>query len=212
MRRNGMDFWKSLSQVDLSLSLMGRFWQLLMGFFVGGGGVVTALVARTDPTFKELGSIYWIVVGVVVSVLIAFAFNLVRSAALKQEMANYYAAISTPRSTINPLADTFSDVVISVEDMRLPGVQEHKNKFFKRCKFVGPSTIVIIGGNIADVNFHDCGHVIALQDGTFLTGVISLHSCSLQECEFYNMTILADQNTARAFRDSGVKVSGLPES
>ena len=207
--RNGDDFWNRFSRIDLSLSIMDRFWKLFMWLFVGGGGLLTAFLAKADPIFKDLGPLYWVLVGVVTSVLIAFAFNLVRSATLKKEMANYYTAISTPKSSINPLADIFSDLVISIEDLRVPGAQVHRNKLFKRCKFVGPATLSISGGNVEGVGFNSCGYMVAVQDGTILTGVVLLADCNIQNCEFFNVTILADQNTARAFKENGWEVSGL---
>lgn len=209
--RNGDDFWSRFSRLDLSLSIMDRFWQLLMWLFVGGGGLLTAFLAKADPILKDLGPLYWVLVGVVTAVLIAFIFNLVKSAILKKEMANYYAAISVPRSSINPLSDIFSDLVIFVEDLRVPGTQRHKNKIFKRCKFVGPATIGISGGHIEGVVFNECGYMIAVQGDALLTGVVMLDNCTIQNCDFYSVTVLADQNTAREFKAHGINVSGLTD-
>ena len=61
--RNGDDFWNRFSRIDLSLSIMDRFWQLFMWLFVGGGGLLTAFLAKTDPIFKDLGPLYWVLVG-----------------------------------------------------------------------------------------------------------------------------------------------------
>ncbi|MEX5543944.1 hypothetical protein, partial [Pseudomonas poae] len=79
------------------------------------------------------------------------------------------SALSVPKSLINPLVDSFSDLVIPLEDLRVPGRQEHENKTFKRCNFVGPSTLAISGGNLNNVALNMCGDIVALKEGVYLT-------------------------------------------
>ena len=95
------------------------------------------------------------------------------------------------------LANSFEDVIIAVEELRLPKIQLHENKHFKNCKFVGPAAIAIIGGHYVNTSFHDCDDVIALPKGSLsMTGIVVLKNCTVDECEFIRTTILADQGTA----------------
>ncbi|WP_368607580.1 hypothetical protein [Pseudomonas fulva] len=201
--------WGGLSRFDTSASVLERFWQILTVLSIGGGGLFTGFIAKADPVLKALGPIYWVAIGVLTSLVLAFVLLLIRAATLKNQMAAYYAALSAPKSVINPLSDFFLDQVISVEDLRLPGQQLHKNKIFKRCKFIGPGTLGLGGGNIDGVNLNSCGSVIALPESTVLFGVVYLKQCTIVDCEFFNITFLADKSTAQALRDGGVDVVGL---
>lgn len=102
--------------------------------------------------------------------------------------------------TINPLEEAFKDKVISMDAMRLPTIQLHENKHFKRCKFVGPAALAIIGGNYVSTRFLDAGDVVALPDNTTLTGVVVFKNCIVEECEFIRVSILCDQNTGKGFQ------------
>ena len=111
-----------------------------------GSGTAGALLARADPFFKSLGPVYWLGVGLGTALAAALVLFFVKSANHKQSLADLNVALATPRNTINPLAHTFTDLIIAVEDLRLPTSQIHENKLFKRCKFVGPAAIAILGG------------------------------------------------------------------
>ena len=117
--------------------------------------------------------------------------------------------MAIPPNTINPLLENFSDVVIPVEDLRLPLLQLHENKHFRRCKFVGPATIAIMGGNYSHCNFTECGDIIALPDDIYLTGIVVLKNCRVDNCEFIRTTLFTDQSTAKGFAAAGAQVKGL---
>ncbi len=113
--------------------------------------------------------------------------------------------------SINSLENAFQDKVIPVGALQLPTIQLHENKHFKRCKFVGPSAIGILGGNFSNTGFLECGDVIALPNNVNLAGLTVLKNCTVDECEFIRISIFCDQSTAKGFRDNvpGVQVKGL---
>jgi hypothetical protein len=111
---------------------------------------------------------------------------------------------------INPLDEAFKDKVIPMEVLKLPTLQLHENKHFKRCKFVGPSAVVVLGGNWIRTGFLECGDVIILPDNVKLSGVTVLKNCTVEECEFIRVTIFCDKNTAHGFASiPGSTVKGL---
>jgi hypothetical protein len=111
---------------------------------------------------------------------------------------------------VNPLEESFKDLVIPVESLRLPTVQLHENKHFKRCKFIGPASIAIIGGNYINDGFLECGDIVALPNDVYLTGMIVLKNCTVENCEFIRTTIFTDQGTAKGFlKVPGVSVKGI---
>lgn len=203
--------WESVNIFQTGLSAAEWAWRIFTLLIIGGGGTITGLLAKADPLLKQLGSIYWVLIGLLTSFIIALVFFLFKSAVLKQAQAEFTTAMTIPPNSINPLLDNFVDVVIPVEDLRLPMLQLHKNKHFKRCKFVGPAAIAIMGGNYLDSGFHECGDIIALPDRVFLTGIVVLENCTVENCEFIRTTIFTDQNTAKGFATAidGIQVKGI---
>ena len=204
------NFWNSISVFETGLSAAEWIWRIVTVLFIGSSGAATAFLAKADPLLKQLGPIYLVYVGLVVSFVVAIIFYLIKSAILKQAQADFNRAMAIPRTLINPLLDSFNDAIISVEDLRLPISQLHENKHFKRCKFVGPAAIAIIGGNYVSTGFTECGDVIALPENVSLTGIVVLKNCTVEECQFIRTTILTDQYTAKGFAGvPGAQVKGL---
>jgi hypothetical protein len=200
-------FWDSVALFDSSMSAAEWTWRIVTVVIIGGSGTLSALIARADPLLK-LGPIYWLGVGVLTALAVAIILFLVKAANLKQAQADFNIAMAAPRNTINPLATSFQDVVIPVEDLRLPTIQLHENKHFKRCKFVGPAAIAILGGTYSHNAFSDCGDIVALPENVFLVGIVVLKNCTVEECEFIRTSIFTDQNSARGFAAAGAQVKG----
>ena len=202
--------WTSISIFETGLSAAEWARRIVTLLFIGGSGTLTAFLAKADPVLKEFGIIYWVIIGVVTSLIVALIFYFNKSSNLKQSEADLNRMLSVPRSTINPLSETFKDLIIPVEDLRLPRIQLHENKHFRRCKFVGPASIGIIGGTYRSDSFHDCGDIIALPENVNLTGIIVLKNCTVEECEFIRTTIFTDQKTAKGFASvPGATVKGI---
>jgi len=203
-------FWNSISLFETGLSAAEWIWRIVTLLIIGSSGAATAFLAKADPLLKQLGAIYWVFVGLVTSLVVSIIIYLVKFAILKQSQADINRAMVTPRTLINPLLDSFKDSIISVEDLRLPISQLHENKHFKRCKFVGPAAIAIIGGIYVKTGFTECGDVIALPENVFLAGIVVLKNCTVEDCQFIRTAIFTDQNTAKGFMSiPGAQVKGL---
>jgi hypothetical protein len=208
MRRKS--FWNVISVFEEGLSAAEWAWRIVVFVFVGAGGTVTAFVAKADPVLKELGPIYWIGVGAIAALVISVILYLIKSSQLKQSEADLNRALAVPRSTINPLLNSFTDSIIPVEDLRLPRTQLHENKHFLRCKFVGPAALAILCGIYVRSNFLDSGDVIALPENVALSGIVVLKNCTVEDCEFIRTTILVDQVTAKGIAAvPGAQVKGI---
>ncbi|MFZ3082084.1 MAG: hypothetical protein WA157_05245 [Rhodoferax ferrireducens] len=202
--------WDSVSVFETGLSAAEWVWRIVTFLFIVSGGTATAFLAKADPLLKELGPIYWVAIGFITSLALSVIFYLFKSANLKQAQADFHRVMATPRTSINPLAESFKDLIISVEDLRLPTSQLHEGKHFKRCKFVGPAALAILGGTYKNSNFLECGDIVALPENTNMTGIIVLKSCTVEECEFIRTSIFTDQNTAKGFATiPGAMVKGI---
>jgi hypothetical protein len=208
MHRKGL--WGCISIFETGLSAAEWAWRLLTLLFVGASGTVTAFVAKTDPVLKSLGPIYWVAVGAIASLIFSIILYLIKSSQLKQSEVHLNRVMAVPNSTINPLSNSFTDSIIPIEDLRLPRIQLHENKHFKRCKFVGPAAIAIQGGTYVRSGFLECGDVIALPDNVNLAGIIVLKNCTVEDCEFIRTTVFVDQHTAKGIASvPGAQVKGM---
>lgn len=97
---------------------------------------------------------------------------------------------------VNPLEESFKDLIIPVESLRLPLTQLQENKHFRRCKFVGPGTIAFLGSTFRNTGFLDCGDILPVPEGTYLTGVVALKNCTVEDCEFIRVTLLLSEKDA----------------
>lgn len=112
-------------------------------------------------------------------------------------------------NAVNPLDSSFKDKIIPLENLKLPTIQLHENKHFKGCKFIGPSSLVILGGTICHNSFIECGDFIALPD-VYLTGMLVFKNCTIEDCEFLRVTIFSDKNTAKSLSEiKGMRVVGI---
>lgn len=204
------DQWANLSRLDTSLSLFDRIIRLAQWGVVAGGGYIAALLAKADPLLKELGWIYWYFVGLLASLILVWIWVGFKSAASKQASADYFSLLSAPKSLVNPLQEVFSDIVIPVEDLKLPIKQLHSKKHFRRCIITGPGSVAIQGGSYVGIGFYDCGDIVALPNHTYMTGMLVLQNCTLENCQFVRVSVFADQISAKGLADiQGAKVVGL---
>ncbi|AZC35927.1 hypothetical protein [Pseudomonas chlororaphis] len=201
--------WKYFSVFNTGLSLAERIGTIFVFLFITASSTATGFLAKLDPVLKELGPVYWVGLSVCIAVLLALFYYLFRSAVYRQAQTEYYSRLTVPKNQVNPLDESFKDVIIYIEDLRLPTLQVHRGKHFKRCKFVGHGTIALMGGNIINNTLAGCGDLIAVPEGTLISGTVVFLECTIESCEFVNITILADQYTAKAFLDAGMPVKGL---
>jgi hypothetical protein len=207
MKNKVMD---SITIFATGMSAVDWAWKLLTIFIIGGSGTATGILAADSPFFRELGFVAWIAIGLICSISIALVFYLIRSAENQTAQTEYTRAVSQPKQHVNPLLDSFKDQIIPVEELRVPGVQVHENKHFKRCKFVGPAAIALIGGSFIRTSFNETGDIIPIPDNTLLTGIIVLKNCTVEDCSFFRTTIMTNKDQAKAMvaAINGMKVAG----
>lgn len=185
-------------------------WRLFTIVIIGGSGTVTGFFASDAPFFKELGIIAWVAVGLICSISIALIFYLIKSAQNQSANAEYTRTVSQPKNRVNPLMESFKDQIIPIEELRVPGTFLHKNKHFKRCVFVGPGALALLGGTFIETKFIETGDIIPMPDNTRLTGIIGLENCTVENCEFHRITIMVNQGQASTMAKSvpGMTVAG----
>lgn len=200
----------SVTIFNTGMSFFDWAWKLLTIAVIGGGGTVGGFLASDSPFFKELGMLAWVSIGFLCAILIAAIFYLIKSAENQSAQAEYTRIVSQPKSHVNPLQESFKDLVIPVEELRVPGVQVHENKHFKRCSFVGPAAIALMGGSFIRTGFNETGDIIPLPNNTLLTGIIVLKNCTVEDCNFYRTTLMVSEDQAEHMAQAvpGMKIAG----
>lgn len=200
---------KLFEYLKLSATAAELAWKIFtFGVVVTGGTTAAALAAGTD-FFKNLGPLAWLAVAIVAALAFAIILYLVAAAASARASATLTTALASRPSSVNPLLSNFEDLVIPIEALRLPGISVHDHKSFRRCKFVGPGALALLGGTFLRSSFNNPGHLLPLPEEVFLTGVTALRGCTVEDCGFYSVTLLVPKQMVSTFESSipGVQVA-----
>jgi len=160
---------------------------------------MTSYLATKNDLILSMGWIAVIGVGLAVALILALILALLQWANQQYQLAELQKMQSQKPSQINPLATSFEDKIIRVEDLYLPGFMVHDKKNFNRCKFVGPGSLALIGGQVQNVGFLDSGNVVPVASNIAINGVPFLQNCTITNCEFYRITILSNPEQAKEF-------------
>lgn len=194
---------------ESNLSAAEWAWRIFTFVVVASGGTTAAFLAAGSELFGQAGYFAWFGIGVATCLVLAIIYLLIKVGQREAAETEYFRGISTNSSGINPLLDSFVDQVIYIHDLYLPGKQAHANKQFKRCKFVGPGALAILGGTYDHCGFFETGTAVVLPEGSYLTGIVALQNCTVEQCEFYRVTLFTTGPVGKAFADAGMQVVGL---
>lgn len=193
-----------LKEFDTSYSIAEKIYQILQFLIISLGGTgVLGLLAWMDPYFKKIGYLAYGLVFLLCGVLFFSMLYFYKMAKLSTLKESYYMSLTERKSDINPLGDSFSDLIIHLEEMRLPLNEHHQNKTFRRCKLIGPMAILIGGGTLTQSNFSYCGEFIKLPEGknaVELSGVLTFLNCTFVNCTFIETTVIVPHEVALALQ------------
>jgi hypothetical protein len=197
-----------LNSLRLTVWTAEFLWKAVTFVIVAAGGTTAGVLAAGLQVFHGFGWLAWYGVGLLAALITALIIYLVRAAQRAAAEASVATAIAAKSTRINPLRASFSDEVIHVADLHLPGKQVHEHKQFRNCKFVGPGAILLLGGTFVRSGFHEVGHILTVPDNTLVTGITVLQNCTVEGCEFYRTTLLVPRNQAAALQQvPGVQVA-----
>lgn len=202
--------WLELISIfETNLSAAEWAWRIMTFAVIVAGGTTTGLLAKGSAYFSQFGLLGWIGVGLFSALLMALILFLVKLSNRQSAEAEYIRSMANQSTSVNPLLDSFTDQIIRIEDLHLPIKQLHENKHFKRCKFVGPGAIAILGGNYISSNFYESGDIVALPDECALVGIVVLQNCTVENCEFYKITLFTSKPIAQQMKKMGWPVAGI---
>lgn len=191
-----------LDYIKLSASAAETAWQIFTFVVIATGGTAAGVLASGSALFLDAGWIAWFGIGLVSALAFALSLYLVSAASKARADAALSTAMASHPSAVNPLAKSFEDLVIPIESLKLPSLPVHEYKSFRRCKFVGPGAVAISGGTFVQSTFNNIGHILPLPDKIFITGITVLKDCTVEDCEFINVTILLPSQAAEMMKKS----------
>jgi hypothetical protein len=200
---------KALENLRLWVWTADFAWRLVEFAVVVAGGTTAALLAASSQLLQAMGPLAWFGIGLVAALLVSLVFYLVAAARRATANATLLSALASKPSPVNPLLNSFEDKVIPMASLYLPGRQLHRHKLFRRCKFVGPGVVALLGGNFSQSRFIGAGHVLTIPDNTMLTAITVFENCTIEDCEFFQVALIIPRTAAQNFAQQlpGVQVA-----
>jgi hypothetical protein len=183
----------------LSVTTAGAVWKVVTFLIILAGGTTAGVLAAGTQLFKSFGPLASFAAALLAALVTALILFLVRKSQNAAAQANLATALASRPSEVNPLLKTFEDAIIPIHALRLPGAPVHRYKHFRRCKFVGPGAMALFGGTFVQSKFQECGDLLTLPDA-MITGLTVLQDCTVEDCEFYQITLFFPRNAAEQIR------------
>ncbi len=195
--------------LKLSASAADLAWKLFAFIVVAAGGTTAGVLAAGSALFGQAGWLAWFGISILAALAFSLIVYLVAAATEARASAAFSTALAGRPSSVNPLQKSFEDLIIPIESLKQPGTPVHEYKSFRRCKFVGPGALALLGGTFVRSGFNNSGHILTLPDQVFITGITVLKECTVEDCEFFSVTILVPKNIAKTFAESipGIQVA-----
>lgn len=190
---------KFLDNVKLTVWTAEFVWKILTFMIVAAGGTTAGLLAAGLETFRGYGWFALYSVGLLAALVVALIIYIVRASQRASAEAMLNTAMAGRSTNINPLAGNFADEIIYISDLCLPGKQVHEHKQFRRCKFVGPGAVCLMGGTFVRNGFYEIGHILTIPENTTVSGITVLKNCTVEDCEFFRTTLIIPRVQAQIF-------------
>jgi hypothetical protein len=194
--------------MNLSLSTAELMWKAFTVLVILAGGTTAGILAKGTQLFESAGLLVWYGIGLAACLIIAIIFFIVQASQRAAAQANLTNALASRPTDINPLLASFENRIIPVHALHLPGTPLHEHKQFKRCKFVGPGAIALLGGTFVNSKFLNTGHILTIPDNTYVTGIPVLKNCTIEDCDFLQVTLIVPRSAAKdVAKIQGVEVA-----
>jgi hypothetical protein len=187
---------KALSTVEWS-------WSLAL-LLVGGisSFVVPAWAVRASQQFSEYAPASWVGAGFVGLLCLSFEYALLAWARAKWVRTEYDKRMMAKGSYADPLAKTYENLRIYLNEFCLPSHALIENKTFINCEIIGPANIMLqIGNNVAEARYPICDAVLLKDDLHNIYNTIVVRNCIFRQCSFQRITYLVPKEEYQYAKD-----------
>ena len=166
-----------------------------------GSFALPAWAVRAANLFAEYSPLSWVAAGFAGLFLGAFIFALIAWARSKWVRARYDAKMIAGGSYVDPMAKTYEDRRIFLNEFCLPSHPLIEKKTFINCQIIGPANIVLeTGNNVQDATYPISDAVLMKPDHKLFNAVI-VRNCIFRQCSFQRVTFLVPAAEYEAARN-----------
>jgi hypothetical protein len=181
---------KFLNNMEWRLSLGQILWSSLKALGLVSSFALPAWAAKTANVFVQYSPLSWVVSGFCGLLLTALTYAIYGWARTKIARGQYDSLMATKGAWVDPLAKSYEDKRIYLNDLCLPSFPLLENKTFINCEIIGPANVVPeYGNNIQEPRFPICD-AVWLKDGHNLFNATIFRNCTFRNCSFQRITFL----------------------
>ena len=139
---------------------------------------------------RSYAPISWVAAGFVGAGLAAGIWHLGVSAHRQMVRTRYDSKLLARGGGVDPLAKTFENKRIYLNEFALPSKPTIESKTFIDCEIIGPANIVLISGNsVTDHRLPVCDALV-IADGAEPSNGYSFRNCTFKGCSFVRITLM----------------------
>jgi hypothetical protein len=178
---------RTLSAIRANLGGISLFtaWAASAALFAWG--------VSASGLFASYAPLSWVVGGFVGAAVAAGVWCIGISGHRQLVHNRYDAKLVAQGGPIDPLAKTFENRRIYLNDFALPSKPLIEGKTFIDCEIIGPANIVLISGNsVTDHRLPACDALV-IAEGAEPTNGYAFRDCIFRGCSFVRITLLVTQ-------------------
>lgn len=192
-------FIRWLSNIEWQWSLL----TLVKGTGVVGSFALPAWALHASHLFSQYAPFSWVAAGFFGMIVASIAYSLAAWGRSKWVRARYDAKMIAGGSYVDPMAKTYEDRRIFLNEFCLPSHPLIEGKTFINCQIIGPANIVLeFGNNVQDATYPISDAVLMKPDHNLYNAVF-VRNCIFRQCSFQRITFLvpaSEYETAKHWR------------
>tara|TARA_R110000751_G_scaffold31305_1_gene79849 strand:+ start:184 stop:882 length:699 start_codon:yes stop_codon:yes gene_type:complete len=184
---------KSISRITKIPAWLEANWSLyllLKGAGIVGSFALPAWAASAVEQFQQYAPLSWIAAGFVGMLIAAMVYGVYAWASARMVKARYDAKMLAKGSFVDPMAKTYEDVRIYLNEFCLPSHPVIQKKTFINCQIIGPANIILEFGNNVQEAEYPISDAVRLKETPNIFNAVFVRNCIFRQCSFQRITFL----------------------
>jgi hypothetical protein len=167
-------------------------------------GAIVSWSAWLIGVFGQDAPFSWIVASLLAAFVMALIIVLLAWAYRIRIRTKYDAKFLGSSGPISPMAKTFEDQRIYLNDFCLPSHPFIDNKTFIDCEIIGPANIMLAFGNSATENREPRLDAVVLNGKNQFTNGFVFRNCIFRQCSFQRITLFVTPIEYPMYKDNPI--------
>lgn len=183
-------------RIDQFLARLEWRWSLsqfmLGGYFIALTALPAWAVSAMD-LFQQFAPLSWVIAGFVGLIIAVLAYAIFSWSYGRWVRSKYNQYLFSKSGYVDPMAKTFENKRIFLNEFCLPSEPHIDGKAFINCDIIGPANILIRNNNqLADQRLPNCDAILTRTDRWPHNGII-IDNCTFRGCSFKRVTIIVPE-------------------